>query len=364
MTEARYEALDRNLKKWLPTLGKIPYAYIKENGDDSWAAISDMLKQIELGVVYISRYQEEIVLSLLPIGEEIAQYEDPIAAANAFFSHKMRGLGFEGEKHQWKKYLETQLKKAASYIDKNTAKLSEIQEGIQPGQIADIIMANLHQIPAGVSEVDLFDFYHDREITIKLKKELSPQKSAEQYYRKEKNKKIEINTLEQSILQKLTQAENWKEQLDALEQICDAKALKSWLKESGLQRTQTEEADILPYREFVVEGFQVWVGKNAKSNDILTLKHAKKEDLWLHAKDVSGSHVVIKQQAGKNFPKPVIEKAAGLAAYYSKLKHESLATVIVTPAKFVRKVKGTPAGAVRVEKEDTLLVHPVKPEDL
>ncbi len=276
----------------------------------------------------------------------------------------MRGLGFEGEKHQWKKYLETQLKKAASYIDKNTVKLSEIQEGVQPGQIADIIMANLHQIPAGVSEVDLFDFYHDREITIKLKKELSPQKSAEQYYRKEKNKKIEINTLEQSILQKLTQAENWKEQLDALEQISDAKALKSWLKESGLQRTQTEEADILPYRAFVVEGFQVWVGKNAKSNDILTLKHAKKEDLWLHAKDVSGSHVVIKQQAGKNFPKPVIEKAAGLAAYYSKLKHESLATVIVTPAKFVRKVKGTPAGAVRVEKEDTLLVHPVKPEDL
>jgi predicted ribosome quality control (RQC) complex YloA/Tae2 family protein len=67
---------------------------------------------------------------------------------------------------------------------------------------------------------------------------------------------------------------------------------------------------------------------------------------------------LIKHQAGKNFPKDVIERAAELAAYNSKRKNDSLCPVIVTPKKFVRKRKGDPAGAVVVEKEDVVMVVP------
>jgi predicted ribosome quality control (RQC) complex YloA/Tae2 family protein len=77
----------------------------------------------------------------------------------------------------------------------------------------------------------------------------------------------------------------------------------------------------LPYREVEFNGYKIWIGKNAQNNDTLTLKYGYKEDLWLHAKDVAGSHVLIKHQAGKNFPKDVIERAAQLAAYYSKRKN-------------------------------------------
>jgi len=100
------------------------------------------------------------------------------------------------------------------------------------------------------------------------------------------------------------------------------------------------------------------VGRNAEANDELTLKLAYKEDFWLHAKDVAGSHVIIKHQSGKNFPKDVIERAAQLAAYNSKRKTDSLCPVIVTPKKFVRKRKGDPAGAVVVEREQVILVEP------
>ena len=105
-------------------------------------------------------------------------------------------------------------------------------------------------------------------------------------------------------------------------------------------------------------GFKIWIGKNAQHNDTLTLKHTFKDDLWLHAKDVAGSHVVIKYQSGKPFPKEVIERAAQLAAYHSKRKTDTLCPVAYTSKKFVRKRKGDPAGAVVVEREDVILVEP------
>ena len=114
----------------------------------------------------------------------------------------------------------------------------------------------------------------------------------------------------------------------------------------------------MPYFEFEFKGFKIWVGKNAESNDQLTLKHSYKEDLWLHAKDVPGSHVIIKHQSGKPFPKDVIERAAQLAAYNSKRKTETLCPVAFTPKKYVRKRKGDPAGAVVVEREDVIMVEP------
>ena len=97
------------------------------------------------------------------------------------------------------------------------------------------------------------------------------------------------------------------------------------------------------------------VGKSAKNNDLLTQKYTYKEDLWLHAKDVAGSHVVVKYQAGKTFPETVIEKAAQLAGWYSKRKNDSLCPVLYTPKKFVRKPKGAEPGEVIVEREKVIL---------
>ncbi len=103
---------------------------------------------------------------------------------------------------------------------------------------------------------------------------------------------------------------------------------------------------------------EILIGKNARNNDLLTQRYARKEDLWLHARDVSGSHVVIRRQAGKKFPVNVIEKAAGIAAYYSKRKNDTLCPVIVTPKKYVRKTKDLLEGQVIVDKEEVVLIEP------
>jgi predicted ribosome quality control (RQC) complex YloA/Tae2 family protein len=127
---------------------------------------------------------------------------------------------------------------------------------------------------------------------------------------------------------------------------------------SGFTKSQQQDVVRLPYRETEFKGFIIRIGKSAADNDELTLKYSHKDDLWLHAKDVAGSHVIVKQQSGKEFSKDVIERAAQLAAFYSKRKGESLCPVAVTAKKFVRKRKGDPAGAVVVEKEKVILVEP------
>jgi predicted ribosome quality control (RQC) complex YloA/Tae2 family protein len=106
------------------------------------------------------------------------------------------------------------------------------------------------------------------------------------------------------------------------------------------------------------EGYVILIGKNAKNNDLLTKKYTYKDDLWLHARDVAGSHVVVKYKAGKKFPNSVIERAAQIAAWYSKRRNETLCPVIVIPKKFVRKPKGLPDGEVILDKEEVVMVEP------
>ena len=119
-----------------------------------------------------------------------------------------------------------------------------------------------------------------------------------------------------------------------------------------------ETAD-LPFKQFETDGWVIWVGKNAKNNDLLTLKYAKKFDIWLHARDVSGSHVIIRNPNQRTVPKHVVEKAAELAAHFSKRATESLCPVIVTTKKFVRKTKDLLPGQVIVDREEEVVL--VKP---
>ena len=195
---------------------------------------------------------------------------------------------------------------------------------------------------------------------IKLKKDISPQKNAEVFYRKAKNQHIEIQRLQEVLEAKEKGIEKLKQQLHEFETIGELKTLRKTISSKGLADEKEKQSAPLPFHEFEMSGFKIWVGRNAQNNDILTFKYGFKEDLWLHAKDVAGSHVLIKYQSGKNYPKDVIERAAQLAAYNSKRKTETLCPVIVTPKKFVRKRKGDPAGAVVVEREEVILVEPPK----
>lgn len=365
-TKEAFINAEGNYKKLYPTFGPLPAQYLKARGyaektlDQQWELLTTVLEQLENpGYFLVIEQEAQPALSLLPEGKELARFQDPVEAINHFFIAYTKEYSLQMEKQAALQQLAKEIKSGQNYIQKTGAKLHELQNSTRNREIADIIMANLHAIPARSTEVTLFDFYNERKITISLKKDLSPQKNAENFYRKAKNQQLEEKYLQDNLGQKEEKVLELEMHYEEIEGKENLKELRKYLKEISLPPPSKGQAETLPYREYTYKNFFIWVGKGATQNDAMLRYHAHKNDFWLHAKDVSGSHVLLKHKPGQNFPADVLEKAASLAAWYSKRKSDTLCPVICTPRKWVRKLKGAPAGAVLVEKEEqVLLVQP------
>lgn len=219
---------------------------------------------------------------------------------------------------------------------------------------ADVLMANLWQLKEGMTEARLPDFDGTAQLVIPLKKDQSPQKNAERYYRKAKNEHLERERLAVSIA---VETERVKRLSEELEQAVNAGSVKDLPDMAGA--TKTEESSQLPYRTMEFGEYQIWLGRNAQSNEAI-LKRAGKLDIWLHARDVSGSHVLVRNPGKNKVPARVIEAAASLAAGHSKRKSEGLVAVIFTERRYVRKFKGAKPGQVKVDREEVILVPPMQ----
>lgn len=356
--------VDGNYKKLFPTFGKLISKYFnaiqydKKTLEQQWEIVSLLAQDLENPTRYYTiLWEDEIYFSLIAIGEILIEESSIVEGLTQFYYKYAKENFIRREKKLLLKQLEKKKNQNINYINKSRAKLQEIKDKPGYNQLADIIMANMHKIPNHAKEVELFNFYTNENIKIPLKANLSPQKNAENLYRKSKNQKIELDQIQQAVNNKEQLLAQLESEIEAVNAADDLKSIKTLIKKNPVaENAQVEER--VPYRKFETNGFTILVGKGARENDELTLKYAKKDDLWLHAKDVSGSHVILKQQSNKPFPHDVIEKAAQLAAFYSKRKTDSLTPVIVTPKKFVRKPKGLPPGLVHVDKEDTILVSP------
>ncbi len=347
------------------TFGKVVWKYLQQHNfsqlstDAQWKAIQDVRELLNNQTYSIREYEGKIFFSLLEFGNLIRQFTDPIKAVHEFFLFYTHQDTFSKEKSWAISYLKSKLQSSQNFIDKTMSKLHELEADNNYKIWADLLMANLHTVKQGSERVILNNFYQDNHPTeIKLKRDLSPQKNAALFYKKGKNQQIEISHLQQLLTNKSQERNELAGQRMQVEGASDIKTLRKLVEKLKVSDEKEKQPAPLPYREFEYKGYKIWIGKNANSNDTLTLKFGYKEDLWLHAKDVAGSHVLLKHQAGKSFPKEVIERAAQLAAYYSKRKNESLCPVVVTPRKYVRKRKGDLPGAVVVEREEVVMVEP------
>lgn len=355
-----------SLKKRIPAFDKHILEYLvrhgfRDNLDTTCQhkLLSDTLAYLQNPIFHVTGEGSSVKLSLLPDIPQGEQFTDPLEAINHLYNEYQKGYWLENQKNTLARELQQRLKKTRNYLKKSEEKLQELLKAGSYQQTGDIIMANLSKLKTGQEKAELYDFYSDRVVSIKLKKNLSPQRNAEQYYRKAKNQRIEISTLKKNIEQKKNDAHIIQEHVQSLSCISDIKDLRSFARHSGLIKKDKERAAEPPrFKVYDHLGFRILVGRNAKNNDELTFQFGYKDDLWLHAKDVKGSHVLVKYQPGRNFPKPVIEMAAQLAAYYSGYKNSDTCPVICTPRKYVRKSKGMPPGAVLVDREEIIFVKP------
>ncbi len=306
--------------------------------------------------------KRKIVLSFEPGEAEILLETQNIFEALTFFAGTyIAEFQFQSKKQALIQKYQQALKKQQGLLHGANTRMHHLKTQTPPEEIAHIIMANLHQLKKGETQVTLFDFYRNQDIEIKLKKEWSPQENAEQYYKKSKNKKQEWVQTEQQIEKSTLLIAQLEKDLEKAKGITHFKEFK---KEQSPESIKQQKGNIAEtFKQFECNGYNIYVGKNSVNNDQLTLKFAHKDDLWLHAKGVSGSHVIVKHKIkNSSFPQPVIEFAAKLAAYYSKSKSSNLVPVIYTFKKFVRKPKGALAGQVIVEKEEMIMVEPKLPK--
>ncbi len=271
---------------------------------------------------------------------------------------------------QKKTQIEERLRKLASGLDHMLAQLAEFPQGLVRADSYEhqghLLMANAHR-EVGADEAFLMvdDWTRDNEpVSIPIRSGVSIAQSAEWFFKKAKETRMSVRIAEERLKETRIRLEATLTALDSLQTVTYSSALEKWKRANAsvLDRTGFDAAGEdqvrLPYRRMDAGGYEIWVGKNAQSNDEM-LRLAHKDDLWFHARGSAGSHVILRMRKQKaRPPQNVLEKAAALAAWYSKQKGSSLVPVILTQRKYVRKPKGAPPGTVLVEREDVFMVTP------
>ena len=234
-------------------------------------------------------------------------------------------------------------------------------------QLGDILTANLHRIQKGQPFVTVQDFYDENmgEIQIPLSPILSPQQNAAKFYKdyarmktaeKELTQQIELGQQElkylQSVLEELNRADTESE----LEEIRQELQSGGYLKQDTAKRRQ-KVGKVAPMRFESTDGYPIYVGRNNRQNDELTFQLARKDDLWLHASKVHGSHVII-ACAGVTPPDDTITQAAQLAAHYAETAGGQNIPVDVVPVKLVKKTPDRKPGMVIYHSHRTVVVNP------
>ncbi len=298
--------------------------------------------------------------------------EKEFESVNDLILYRYKNYSRDQRLRQRKSSLLKSLKRKIKRTKSGLKNLEQADKGLERAekyeQWGHILMANAHLGDVNEEEIEVDDLYHEgKKVTIPLDIELDIAGNAQRYYKKsagaEKSHEEAMKRI--PIMQK--EKEKAERLLEEAESITNLWEFQDWEKdhEDELKeyRNQDNSGDDeqLPFHTLEIQGYPVWIGKNAKSNDALVQK-AHKEDVWMHARGVPGSHLVIRMGNDKGMPeKKVLLEAASYAAYNSKAKGSKLAPVIITKKKYVRKPKGSPPGAVVVDREEVEMVTPKKP---
>ena len=231
----------------------------------------------------------------------------------------------------------------------------------------DIVTANLHAMTRGMTVLRAEDFYQEDmpEIEIPLRPELSPQQNAARFYKEYNKAKHAEKILAEQIARGEIEEEYLGAVLDELnraESERDLAEIRAELEAGGYvrsadRRRQQKQPASRPMRFRSSDGFEILVGRNNRQNDQLSLKTARRDDLWLHIQKFHGTHVIV-CCAGAPVPDGTITEAAMLAAWYSQAREGQNVPVDVTQVRNLRKPNGAKPGMVVYDRYRTVIVTP------
>lgn len=328
------------------TLTGQPYILYKENG-----------VPLEYSVLPLIQY------GLSAVGREVDSFS---AVLDEFYAKRDAAERLKQRTADLTRVLSTNRERLVRKLSHQRRELEASGEREQSRIYADLINANIYAIPKGAASATLINYFDAdcAEIEVPLDPALSAAANAQKYYKAYRKAQTAEKVLAEQI-------EKGEAELLYLETVADAlsratvaaeiDALRAELAEGGYLRLQRgakkTHAVLKPHTYISDDGFTILVGRNNLENDRLTTKTAKGSDIWMHVKNIPGSHVVVLCE-GQTPPDTTLEQAAILAALHSKASDGKQVPVDYTPAKFVHKPAGAKPGFVIYETNRTAYVDP------
>jgi predicted ribosome quality control (RQC) complex YloA/Tae2 family protein len=261
--------------------------------------------------------------------------------------------------------IESDLKLRREKLEHTIAHVSEDElsnERIMESQLIAQLLLSMPYPALRVHDDSIILHHEESTITIPGMKGKTYAEHAEHYFKKAKNSK-ERNEIRKKSLPnfrlRLEQVMSMQKALSGAQDLRSLELIHKQLK--NVHTEKTSQTPQYPFREFILSPkYVLYIGRNAQNNDQLTTKFAKPNDLWLHARGVSGSHGILRGPL--NPPKNILEIACEITAYFSKSRKGTFVPVAYALKKYVRKPKGAGPGSVLMEREEVIMVEPRLPE--
>jgi predicted ribosome quality control (RQC) complex YloA/Tae2 family protein len=293
-------------------------------------------------------------------------FDNLIEALNYFLNKKKYFDSLSSLRKQLGRQLQRELTKLDSKAENLKKRINRGSKDELYNQYGNLLLINIKKMSKGDGNVTLNNIYNDdKPVTIKLDPSFFPRQNVDKYFEKARDEKLSFQKSKQILSKTVEEVNHLKEKLDKLNSLDEIKRLANEYRTPEQGKTSGRQDLSEKFKHYIIENkYEVFVGKDSKNNDLLTLKFARPNDYWFHARSVPGSHVVLKVENSKEkMPKYILEKAASIAAFHSKNKNAGVSPVSYTQKKYVTKRKGLEPGQVNLLKEDVLLVKPEVPAD-
>ncbi len=265
--------------------------------------------------------------------------------------------------HLWTK-IQNEYQKNQKKLKKLEKTLKDTENAEEYRRKGELLTTFLHAVPKGEKEVTLENYYEENKpLKISLRVDLTPNQNAQKYFQKYQKAKNAVRIVQEQIQetkQEILYLESVLSQLELATPL-ELKDIKEELEETGYLKAPKKKMrgqKKSTFLEFTSsDGDTILVGRNNLQNDQLTLKTARKNDIWLHVKNIPGSHVIIKNATPSQ---ETLQEAAQIAAYYSKYRLSSQVPVDYVEVRHIKKPNGAKPGFVIYEGQKTLYVTPTE----
>ncbi|WP_414567683.1 NFACT family protein [Nostoc sp. CCY 9925] len=289
---------------------------------------------------------------------------------NRYYTDQLNQQLFSQLRHQLSQKLNNILGKLRNKAQTFKTRLQQSDRADEYRQKADLLMAHLQNWEPGMKEIIIPDFESNEPVAIALQPDKNAVQNAQGLYKQHQKLKrarsaveplllevqTEIDYLEQ-VEAAIAQIDNYQtaEDLQALEEIREELIGQKYLEDPEYRnRSSNEAASSNFHRYHTPSGFEVLIGRNNRQNDQLTFRVAGDYDLWFHAQEIPGSHVLLRLKPGAVAEEADLQFVANLAAYYSRARQSDQVPVVYTQLKHVYKPKGAKPG-IAIYKQESIV---------